>query len=277
MKTLQQFMVESMNGPVFESFGSSIISEIFSTLIKSFYATKVLFHEMQWDNVTDNDVRKMDPESAKKLAYKKDSNAYILWVAPDGQLIARTIGIYNILLNTKVADDRLKTVKKIASLADYAVIVWEPDTFSTNNLRQIRREAKKDALALKTEEEVRQDNIKRYQKLIKDVFIRKYANKASLEAKFEKVESLYNECSEKIGELENLKDKTKFLSELNREFSEVLDRLEDAAESIEHIKKDTEDDDYYSRQSERYIKMLDEEIEKFEEYYNYLLVKISDD
>ena len=283
MKPLHQFINEAMFVcPIFESFGSQIIGEILSKLPKNRYNSKYLFSMFKWDEITDNDIEKVTPEEARKLAYKKDSDAIILWISGDGELIANTCGHYDIMYQPKaekigIGWNNCKTVKKLAPNADYAIVIKDPDKFSTAKLRELRREMKKDALALKTEEQVREENMKKFEKMRQQIIIDKNANSATLEAKFEKVKSLYNECAEAINNLEILKDKIKYLKQLNDDFGWVLERFADAIYQIEDwTAYGAESNNANTQYTAELLKFFNERLSKFENFCKKLLVKISD-
>lgn len=283
MKPLHQFINEAMiEFPVFESFGSTIVGEILSKLKKSLYESKCLLLMFKWDEITDDDIEKVTPEEARKLAYKKDSNAVILWISSDNELIADTVGHYSIVLHSKANSIGLqwyncKTVKKLAPNADYAIVIKDPDKFSTAKLRELRREMKRDALAFKTEEEVKVENMKKFEKMKQQMTIEKDANSATLEAKFEKAKASYNECAEAIGNMEILKDKVKYMNQLNDEFGIVLRRFDDAIYQVEDWEvygKETNVID--TKFTAKLLNLLNDTLSKFDAYCKKLLVKISD-
>lgn len=280
MKPLHQFINEAMiECPVFESFGSTIVGEILSKLKKSLYESKNLLSMFKWDEITDDDIEKVTPEEARKLAYKKDSNAVILWISSDNELLADTVGHYSIVLHSKANDiglwwDNCKTVRKLASNADYAIVIKDPDKFSTAKLRELRREMKRDALAFKTEEQVKEENMKKFEKMKQQMILDKDANSATLEAKFEKAKAIYDECATAIENIEILKDKVKYFGELNDKFLNLLGCFEDIFDRLEAMKEyDTE---YRTSRAVAALNTLNTDFSEFEKYCQKLLVKISD-
>lgn len=147
-----------------ESFGSVALSDIFRDekgyLDHMF--KRYLSREMQWDKITDSDIETMDTEQARRLAYKKDSSAYILWLDPQGKFMGRSIGNYNVLLDWSVERNVRNTVKSLSVASDKAVVIVDPNKFSTTEIKRIRAEQKKNALALTSDAEVARQNIKRY-------------------------------------------------------------------------------------------------------------------
>lgn len=279
MKPLHQFINEAMfECPVFESFGSQLVGEILSKLPKNKYTSKYLLSMFKWDEITDNDIEKVTPEEACKLAYKRDSDAVVLWISADGELIATTWGHYDIRYMTKaeimgIGWDNCKSVKKLSTFAEYAIVIKDPDKFSTAKLRELRREMKRDALALKTEEEVKAENMKKFEKMKQQMTIEKDANSATLDAKLEKAKSSYNECSEAIDKMELLKDKVKYLVELNEKFNEVLDEFDRAILSVEDM--ESYETKWSKEKAAQMLNILNDTLSKFDAYCKKLLVKIS--
>lgn len=180
MKDLVEHISEAFgNQTVCESVGSSIIRDVFTKPNgqMNYYFSKsktgwgwdggYLGTEMQWDKITDSDVEKMSTEEARKLAYKKDSDAYILWLDPQGKFCARTIGNYMVLMDRTMENWTRRTVKSVSQASDSAIVIKNPEKFQTREIRNERRKMKENALALMDAADVAKANAERYKDLLR--------------------------------------------------------------------------------------------------------------
>lgn len=167
MKSLETLLTEAL---VVEAFGSKIIA----SLMKNVGLKSDWWHSrsyLQWDKVKDEDIREITKEEAMKLYRKQKDPHYILWVSNnhrEGERISLiTWGTDLITCEWGYARRGTSTKSVIDSMnitKAYDVIDFEK-FFRVEMMRQ-RAEAKKDALALKSAEEVLVDNKKRYESIL---------------------------------------------------------------------------------------------------------------
>ena len=167
MKTITDYINESM---LLESFGSEKLNALFHNdrgkLDWDF--KNYLSREMQWDKITDDDIEEMETEDARKLAYKRDSMVYIIWLDPSGHYLGRSIGNFTIMMNYNLRQNIRNTVKSLSMASDKAIVIKDSEKFSTSEIRKIRTEQKKNAIALMSDVEVKKENLERYRKIIQD-------------------------------------------------------------------------------------------------------------
>ena len=155
---------------VFESFGSEKLADVFRNRngkITGLFG--VIGREMQWDKILDDDIEEMSTEDARKLAYKKNSDDYIVWLDNEGKFLGRSIGNFWVFIPyTPYTRNIRNTVKSLSISADKALVIKDPSRFDTRDLRRQRNEQKRGALALMDDAQVLKDNLKRYKEVIDD-------------------------------------------------------------------------------------------------------------
>lgn len=168
MRGISQFMTEEFaSESIFESMGSEKITNIFKNKYgKVSGEFRPIEKEMQWDKITDADVEEMSTEEARKLAYKRNSDVYILWIDGGGTFLGRSFGNYNLYVAWNFRRSNYETVRSISLASDKALVIRDPDKFTTRELRAERAEAKKGALALMDAAQVAKDNMKRYKAIL---------------------------------------------------------------------------------------------------------------
>lgn len=154
-------------------------------------------NELQWDKLTDADVQEMSTEEARKLAYKKDSEVYVIWLDPQGEFVARTIGNWATFMDRNFENNVRNTVKSISMASDKALVIADYDKFGTRELKAKRNEARRGALALMSDAEVAKANLKRY----RDILNEKRLNELNLGDVIDQVKEVLNDYAKMVGDL----------------------------------------------------------------------------
>lgn len=169
MKDLKEHITDAILANLVESITSPKLVDVFTYNGKLAYQFKQwLSRGMQWDKITDEDIVELSPEEARNIAYKRNSNDYILWLDGEGKFMAKTVGNYLVLFepinyNMKNQYHR-NTVNSISNLASKAYLI--PEKFDTREMRRIREEQKRGALALMDDAQVAKDNLRRYRDIL---------------------------------------------------------------------------------------------------------------
>lgn len=162
MKNLRDFINESVSFQVNEAFGNPVLTEFFAGT--EFSKNPMLKKSLTWDKIDETDCELMDPEEARKLAYKRNSTDYLVWKV--GKKVAYSIGM--IVYNRSIIknDDLIVfTVKAMSKIATGVMLIHNHNKYSTIELAKLRQEQKKNALALQSDWTVQQANISRYEEL----------------------------------------------------------------------------------------------------------------
>lgn len=227
-----------------EEFGAEVLRTTFidNPKNKPFFKNE-LAREFKWDAINDNDIERVTCDIAAKAAYKKsEDSAYILWLDRDDNIIARTIGITVITPNTYAGyfNKDCPNVRKVAAKAAEALMVTDWRNFDTNELKKQRVEARKGALAFKTEKEILQDNLNRYTKMLNDQKYRNY-NFADFT---EKAKSCVTKMTQALEALsgdfvpeswEYFNNNFQYLSSNFRDVMDEFRRLADENKDYEHL------------------------------------------
>ena len=140
-----------------ESLESKTLAGLFGNdAFRKSWLYKQIKNELTWDKITDDDIEGMTPEEALKMIYKHSgSPEYILWLNIDNDVPAmRSIGIKGIT-NMVGESGSVKTMlRRIRTSEDAVYVIKDWEKFSTNALRNKRREQKMGALALKSADEL---------------------------------------------------------------------------------------------------------------------------
>lgn len=158
MRTLTEHLKMSIN----ESFSSEIISTRISSLIRNGgNKIKSLF---QWDKISDEDLEMLSTAEALQSARRRNSQEVIFWVSAD-KCIAITNGIHILAIDpSNYSIEKTLTANKLSKLSDYTFSLKDADRFNTISIKKMRAEAKQNALAFKTNEQVARENASRYEK-----------------------------------------------------------------------------------------------------------------
>ena len=179
MKTLSQHLLEHMNAQsINEAFNSQILSDIHKST--SDHSWKMIFTDparhgwlpMQWSNISDEDLLKVDIKDAKKAA---KNGSYILWLDRHG-LIGITKGNMVYTGSSYSGSSRrgyynrkdwYKTVSGISKDAIEAIVITGADKYASKDLRDGRWRSKQDATAFRENWTIASDNRSRYEKIVK--------------------------------------------------------------------------------------------------------------
>lgn len=279
MKTLVESIRENCNAIVLETFQSSIARDVIFGTMKGWYK-KDLGRDFLWDQITDADFEELTSEEARKLAYKRDSNECIFWIDRNNNAAFLSWGNYTF---RKLCADYIikqnKTVKAISELSTKAYVLKDAEKFSTREIRKQRQEAKQNALALKENDEIREENINRYRTIINSNKLNNTANTATLMAKLESATQTYEEAMKDLRSIdeENMRQRLTAMKELNSLYANIISRLDDVAMYKEWA-GDGDASEYtarWSKEAIRYAKEFDEEIQKLYKRIDYWKGKLA--
>lgn len=271
MKTFVEHLNESLERAVLETFQSSIARDVIFGTMKGWYK-KDLGKDFLWDQITDADFEELTPEEARKLAYKRDSNECIFWIDGDNHAAFVSWGNYMFRkLDGRYNMREVRSVKTISTIVIKAYVLKDAEKFSTREIRKQRQEAKRNALALKENDEIREENINRYRTIINNNQINKTANTATLMAKLESVTQAYEEAMKEYRSVdeENMRLRLSAMIELNTLYSNIIVKLDDVAMYKEWANdpdgNDPSSSSRWSKEALKYAKLFDERIQ---ELYN---------
>lgn len=280
MKTLVESIRENCNAIVLETFQSSIARDVIFGTMKGWYK-KDLGRDFLWDQITDADFEELTSEEARKLAYKRDSNECIFWIDRNNNAAFLSWGNYTF---RKLCADYIikqnKTVKAISELSTKAYVLKDAEKFSTREIRKQRQEAKQNALALKENDEIREENINRYRTIINSNKLNNTANTATLMAKLESATQTYEEAMKDLRSIdeENMRQRLTAMKELNSLYANIISRLDDVAMYKEWA-GNGDASEYntarWSKEAIQYAKEFDEEIQKLYKRIDYWKGKLA--
>lgn len=170
MQTLQQYMFESI---VNEAFASKNLASLFN--VSKQYHDYLLndrwgsSYQLQWDKVTDDMMREVNEDEARKLQRKQKESYYILWVTEDRrdnrEMIYCITWGYDCIAACYRRERGESTKATIDSHPCKKAYVIEGDVekLMRRELHREREEAKNGATALMSAYQILNDNKKRYQ------------------------------------------------------------------------------------------------------------------
>lgn len=237
MKQISEFILEQLDC-INESIASTIVNKWLDTY-KSNFDFRLLKRSFQWDKITDEDLQEFSTYDAKKLAYKRNSTQDIFWCDENDIIIGWTSGNFRWNVFDYGKFHKIKSIMPIINAADHAYIVDEK--FSTNDLRKTRKEARENALALKTEEQVRKENIVRYQNILRDKKIEDGSMFADIKARFEITTERYNSIFENLDPMDekNFSLKIEMLKNISKAYVDVLNNIESLKNQYDYEKNNT--------------------------------------
>ena len=256
MKPIVDFILEHIE-TVNESFQSSIVQG-WKEKCGKYDGWKWMMKDFQWDKVTDADLEWHDQAEAKKLAYKRNETWILFWIGNDDSLIGYTISNYSFIPFDRYYQ-RIKNIMPIVRDSKGAYSL--SDELSTRFLREKREEAKKNALALKSAEEVRDENLKRYEKTLKEMRIKNGSIIAEIRARMDELTQRYKEVFEYLFETEEetYTEKLKKISEISKKYSDAVYLI---AKCSEEYDREKEGRAYFSTLNEK-IKDANDDVQKF--------------
>lgn len=225
MKPINEFIIEQLN-PINESIASSIVKN-WEERYHKYYAWNWLMREFQWDKITDADLVWHDQAEAKKLAYKRNETWTLFWIANDDSLLGYSTSNYS--WNTFDSDFRkMKSIMPMVRIAKGAYSI--DDKFSTKALKDARAQAKMNATALMDNERIKEENLRRYEKIIKDNKIKDGSMYAGIKSRFDDISQRYKEVFDSVGSAseEDFGQKLKQLANINKYFTNALETLSEA-------------------------------------------------
>jgi hypothetical protein len=228
MKSLATFVNEGMSTSLFETFSAPTAQKIFDAM-KMKWEQKSLGVTLQWDKIPEECFHEITPEEGKKLAYQRNSIADIFWFS-NGELTFRTYGNFSWhMYGVNPRAGRIKSVKKISEISDSAIWIENAEKYSTNALRKERAEQKQGALALKAAEDVKNENIERYQKAVALIKLEKSADEATMVAKLNIATEEYTQAVSDLvsHEAETLHMRVSAIEEINEIYSNIVWQIED--------------------------------------------------
>lgn len=227
MKDISQFILENLE-TINEDIASSIVNNWLISLKQS-WNRDIFFKGWQWDKITDDDMQWYDQMEAKKLAYKRNSDVSLFWVDNNDKLIAETHGNYAWhIIDNEQANTNLWKIKSIMPIVRISKGAYMIDNkLSTAELRKQRAEEKAGALALMKEKDVRDENIARYEKILKDNHIKDGSMIADIQARFNEVTERYKTCFENLGNVTDaeFQSKIKRIREVSQYYNMLMDQF----------------------------------------------------
>ena len=280
MKTFVEHLNESLEQTLLETFQSSIARDVIFGTMKGWYK-KDLGRDFLWDQITDADFEELNPEEARKLAYKRDSNECIFWIDRDGEAAFISYGNYMFRkLCAGYKMNQIKTVKAISELAAKAYVLKDYEKLSTREIRKQRQEAKQNALALKENDKVKEENLNRYRTIINSKKLNDTANTAALMAKLDAATQTYEEAMKEFRSVdeENMRQRVSAMIEVNKVYASMLAKLDDIAIYKGWIEDgDAEEDSTarWSKEALKYAKEFDAWIDELNKKITYWKGKLA--
>lgn len=282
MKNLTEHIAEAFGlSMLTESIASQKVRDVFTDKDGklNYYFTNryggTIAREMQWDKLTDADVEEMSTEEARKLAYKKDSDAYILWLDANGKFQARSFGNYMILMDSGLSRWVRNTVKSVSMACDHALVVKDPDKFQTREIRSERTRQKQGALALMSAADVAKQNIERY----KDLLRQKQLQEFNMGDVVSQVEAVLKKYAQMVANISSNLVSTNDYKQVTRDLDDIESDLQKIMSVFKRVISRKADYDQYNNEKfqsiihtyrERLVEsadMLSKLIDQFEQKY----------
>lgn len=229
MKSLSVYVNESLERSLFESFEAPSAQKIFNGIKRKWYQ-KALGVTLQWDKIPEECFRELTPEEAKRIAYQRNSTADIFWFDENGDVLFRSYG--NFSWTAFYYDKyfgKVKSVKRISELSASAIMIENSEKYSTSTLRKERAEQKRGAIALKAAEDVKNENIERYQTAVALIKLEKSADEATMVAKLNTATEEYTQAVSDLvsHEAETLAMRVSAIEEINKIYSNIVWQIEE--------------------------------------------------
>jgi hypothetical protein len=274
---IREYITEQLDNVVLESIGSQRLTELFSKNRNGkVFIPRYIDNELQWDKITDSDIEEWSTEQARKLAYKKGEDYYILWVDGSGALLGRTIGNWHVYsVNHWRGKPEYGTAKAMSLASDKAYVIMDWNKFSTRELRAARQEQKKDALALKKNAEIAKENIERYKAIISE----RRLQEINFGDVVDSVKNVTENYAYLIGAINDdvvcspdFKETVKMLEDLEESYHKIMDVFKSVLEKFRQYddwKKYANDNmvEYARREILKGVNTLQTQIDKFNEKY----------
>lgn len=183
MKNLHEYLMEHM---IMESFKSNILRDFWMGLQKRGRNNGSYFNMLQWDKITDDDLKKLTKDEALKRMRSQKDPGYLLWISEKEQTNGATWG-WDVCL-TYNGDKRGIKANHIADDADYAYEIIDPSRFLVADMQRARREAREGATALMDAYRIAEKNRERYKKALANMHT---PDIEKLIPKFEEISEMY--------------------------------------------------------------------------------------
>ena len=248
MKNLHEYLMEHM---VMESFKSNILRDFWMGLQKRGRNNGSYFNMLQWDKITDDDLKKLTKDEAIKRMRSRKDPGYLLWISDrTGTAYGRsrhtkdgwvdepdTTFHYNgatwgcDVCLTYDGDKRDVKAIHIADDADYAYEVIDPTRFLVKDIQFARRKAREGALALMDAYRIAEKNRERYRDALANM---RTPDVEKLIPKFEEISEMYKNVASKYAQkvVEYLQEGTPSYYDLinrwakiNEYFNKIIERL----------------------------------------------------
>lgn len=183
-----------------ESFKSDILRDFWMGLQKSGRNNGSYFRMLQWDKITDDDLKKLTKDEALKRMRSQKDPGYLLWVSDrTGTSYGwsnepTTTYHYNgatwgwDVCLTYNGNKRDVKANHIADMADYAYEIIDPKRFLVRDIQLARTEARRGATALMDAWSIAEKNRERYKEALANM---RTPDAKKLIPKFEEISELY--------------------------------------------------------------------------------------
>ena len=219
-----------------ESFGSSIVNDWRDKLGRSYWNT--FFSKMaQWDKITDDDLEYLDAEAARKLAYKRNASVELVWVDAEKKPVGVSTGNYSFA----ALDYNIGKCRNLMPIVRYSTGAYLiPDKFLSGTIRKEREEARNGALALKSEKEVRNENLRRYEEILSSNAIKDDAKYIAARTQFQEATEIYKTVFDnlKYGDAKEMLSQAKYLKEVSDAYDAILVYMESLTNTWNNIEDD---------------------------------------
>ena len=236
MKPINQFILEKLE-TVNESVASGIVRGWIEQC-KRDWNYNILMRSYQWDKIEDSDLVWHDQSEAKKLAYKRNDTYVLFWVNDKDQLIAMTAANYSWFLFSSAGlyERGMRNIMPIVREAKGAYSI--DDKFSAKALRDERAQAKSNALALMDNEKVKEQNLARYAKIIKENSLKDGSMYTGIKARFDDITQRYKDLFEEIGSASeaDFPQKMQELKNISQYYTNAIFKLAEVLKDYEREK-----------------------------------------
>ena len=234
MLNLHEYLMEHM---VMESFKSDIMRDFWMGLQKSGRNTGPYFDMLQWDKITDNDLKKLTKDEALKRMRSQKDPGYLLWMSDrtDTKYGSGATWGWDVCL-THNGDKRGVKANHIADDADYAYEIIDPKRFLVKDIQAKRREAREGALALMDAKRIAEKNRERYKEALANM---RTPDVEKLIPKFEEISEMYknvaSEYAQKI--VAYLQEDTPSYWDLSRSWGKINEYYNKIIERLHKVKE----------------------------------------
>lgn len=244
MKNLHEYLMEHM---VMESFKSDILRDFWMGLQKSGRNRGPYYTMLQWDKITDNDLKKLTKDEALKRMRSQKDPGYLLWVSDRtgtsygwGNEPASTYHYngatwgWDVCL-TYNGDKRGVKASHIADEADYAYEIIDPTRFLVKDIQIARVEARKGATALMDAWRIAENNRKRYKEALANMHT---PDVEKLIPKFEEISEMYKNVTSEYAQkvVAYLQENTPSYWDLSRGWGKINEYYNKIIERLHKIK-----------------------------------------